>query len=161
MKSIFYTIVALLLIGFSSCSMININNLEKKLLEKDSDRIILSITTTYLPSKTVWYYTNDSIIIYKKISSRKDILRYSYGLENSLYNNQLLKSYSVNTVEKEIYNKCGFELDGDELTVTLIYDGNVIQKSYYVDISRFTEFSYENDFLNYIKNDISAFSLWP
>ena len=78
-----------------------------------------------------------------------------------MYNNQLLKSYSVNTVEKEIYNKCGFELDGDELTVTLIYDANVIQKSYYVDISRFTEFSYENDFLNYIKNDISAFSLWP
>lgn len=161
MKNILYTIVALLLIGFSSCSMVNINNLEKKLIEKDSDRIILSITTTYLPSKTVWYYTNDSIIIYKKISSRKDILRYSYRLENSLYNNQLLKSYSVNTVEKEIYNKCGFELDGDELTVTLIYDANVIQKSYYVDISRFTEFSYENDFLNYIKNDISAFSLWP
>lgn len=161
MKNILYTIVALLLIGFSSCSMVNINNLEKKLIEKDSDRIILSITTTYLPSKTVWYYTNDSIIIYKKISSRKDILRYSYRLENSLYNNQLLKSYSVNTVEKEIYNKCGFALDGDELTVTLIYDANVIQKSYYVDISRFTEFSYENDFLNYIKNDISAFSLWP
>lgn len=161
MKNILYTIVALLLIGFSSCSMVNINNLEKKLIEKDSDRIILSITTTYLPSKTVWYYTNDSIIIYKKISSRKDILRYSYRLENSLYNNQLLKSFSVNTVEKEIYNKCGFELDGDELTVTLIYDANVIQKSYYVDISRFTEFSYENDFLNYIKNDISAFSLWP
>ena len=161
MKNILYTIVALLLIGFSSCSMVNINNLEKKLIEKDSDRIILSIRTTYLPSKTVWYYTNDSIIIYKKISSRKDILRYSYRLENSLYNNQLLKSYSVNTVEKEIYNKCGFELDGDELTVTLIYDANVIQKSYYVDISRFTEFSYENDFLNYIKNDISAFSLWP
>lgn len=161
MKNILYTIVALLLIGFSSCSMVNINNLEKKLIEKDSDRIILSITTTYLPSKTVWYYTNDSIIIYKKISSRKDILRYSYRLENSLYSNQLLKSYSVNTVEKEIYNKCGFELDGDELTVTLIYDANVIQKSYYVDISRFTEFSYENDFLNYIKNDISAFSLWP
>ena len=161
MKNILYTIVALLLIGFSSCSMVNLNNLEKKLIEKDSDRIILSITTTYLPSKTVWYYTNDSIIIYKKISSRKDILRYSYRLENSLYNNQLLKSFSVNTVEKEIYNKCGFELDGDELTVTLIYDANVIQKSYYVDISRFTEFSYENDFLNYIKNDISAFSLWP
>ena len=154
MKNILYTIVALLLIGFSSCSMVNINNLEKKLIEKDSDRIILSITTTYLPSKTVWYYTNDSIIIYKKISSRKDILRYSYRLENSLYNNQLLKSYSVNTVEKEIYNKCGFELDGDELTVTLIYDANVIQKSYYVDISRFTEFSYENDFLNYINSNV-------
>lgn len=161
MKNILYTIVVLLLIGFSSCSMININNLEKKLIEKDSNRIILSITTTYLPSKTVWYYTNDSIIIYKKISSRKDILRYSYGLENSLYNNQLLESYSVNTIEKEIYNKCGFELDGDELTVTLMYDANVIQKSYYVDISRFTTFSYENDFLNYIKNDISTFSLWP
>jgi len=161
MKNILYTIVVLLLIGFSSCSMININNLEKKLIEKDSNRIILSITTTYLPSKTVWYYTNDSIIIYKKISSRKDILRYSYGLENFLYNNQLLESYSVNTIEKEIYNKCGFELDGDELTVTLMYDANVIQKSYYVDISRFTTFSYENDFLNYIKNDISTFSLWP
>ncbi len=161
MKNILYTIVVLLLIGFSSCSMININNLEKKLIEKDSNRIILSITTTYLPSKTVWYYTNDSIIIYKKISSRKDILRYSYGLENSLYNNQLLESYSVNTIEKEIYNKCGFELDGDELTVTLMYDANVIQKSYNVDISRFTTFSYENDFLNYIKNDISTFSLWP
>lgn len=161
MKNILYTIVVLLLIGFSSCSMININNLEKNLIEKDSNRIILSITTTYLPSKTVWYYTNDSIIIYKKISSRKDILRYSYGLENFLYNNQLLESYSVNTIEKEIYNKCGFELDGDELTVTLMYDANVIQKSYYVDISRFTTFSYENDFLNYIKNDISTFSLWP
>ena len=95
MKNILYTIVVLLLIGFSSCSMININNLEKKLIEKDSNRIILSITTTYLPSKTVWYYTNDSIIIYKKISSRKDILRYSFWTPKEIVIDRLLKNEYV------------------------------------------------------------------
>ncbi|MBR5639489.1 MAG: hypothetical protein IKW83_06960 [Muribaculaceae bacterium] len=157
--TVYCIIISLLLVGVSSCSTININNLENKLIKEDSNRIVFSITTTYLPSKTVWYYTNDSIIIYKK--NKKNTIKCSYRLDDSPYHEQTCKSLDLEKVEKDIDNNHGFTLDGDMLTVTQVSGADVVQKTFYIDVSKFVKVSFETDFLNMIKKDITRFTLWP
>ncbi len=154
-------IVSLLSMG-TSCSTLNMKNIEKKLITKNPGSMAISISTTYLPSKTVWHYTADSIFIFKKTLNRNKIAQDKYGLDKSLHNSLFFKELvDFNGLENDIYKHCGYVLDGDELTLTLAKDSKIIQKSFFIDIDRFVSASFDHDVLNTIKNDIITYSLWP
>ena len=154
-------IVSLLSI-VSSCSTLNIKNIEKKLITKNPGSVAISISTTYLPAKTVWYYTADSIFVFKKTLNRNQIAQDKYGLDKSLHNSLFFKELvDVEALENDIYKHCGYVLDGDELTLTLAKDSKTIQKSFFIDIDRFVSASFDHDVLNTIKSDIITYSLWP
>lgn len=154
-------IVSLLLLG-SSCSTLNIKNIEKKLITKNPGSVAISISTTYLPAKTVWYYTADSIFVFNKTLNRNQIAQDKYGLDKSLHNSLFFKELvDVEALENDIYKHCGYVLDGDELTLTLAKDSKTIQKSFFIDIDRFVSASFDHDVLNTIKSDIITYSLWP
>ena len=154
-------IVSLLLLG-SSCSTLNIKNIEKKLITKNLGSVALSISTTHLPAKTVWYYTADSIFVYKKTLNRNQIAQDKYGLDKSIHNSLFFKELvDFEAFENDIYKHCGYVLDGDELTLTLTKGSKIIQKSFFIDIDRFVSTTFDHDVLNTIKSDIITYSLWP
>jgi hypothetical protein len=124
--------------------------------------VAISISTTYLPAKTVWYYSADSIFVFKKTLNRNQIAQDKYGLDKSLHNSLFFKELvDVEALENDIYKHCGYVLDGDELTLTLAKDSKTIQKSFFIDIDRFVSASFDHDVLNTIKSDIITYSLWP
>ena len=154
-------IVSLLSMG-TSCSTLNMKNIEKKLITKNPGSVAISISTTYLPTKTVWYYTTDSIFIFKKTLYRNQIAEDKYGLEESLQDSLFFKEIvDFDGLGNDIYKHCGYVLDGDELTLTLVKDSKIIQKSFFIDIDRFVSASFDHEVLNTIKSDIITYSLWP
>ena len=155
-------LIVLLLSMGTSCSTLNMKNIEKKLITKNPGSVAISISTTYLPAKTVWYYTADSIFIFKRTLNRNQIAQDKYGLEESLHNSLFFKELvDFDGLENDIYKHCGYVLDGDELSLTLVKDSKIIQKSFFIDIDHFVSASFDHEVLNTIKSDIITYSLWP
>lgn len=159
-----YTIIFLLFIFsfLESCSTMQYNikanrDLTAKQLnyfyQKNGNAFYLSSSSTNF--SIIWTYYEGKVEIYRlqkgKISQRqifqeKEIIQYA--------------DISLEDIEKELYQKCALELDGDTFGIIIEIDHKTHNADYAVDINCLKQGKYKSDFLNKITNDIKNYKMW-
>lgn len=159
-----YTILVLFFICafLASCSTMQYNirknrNFTTKQVDyfykKNGNAFYLS--STYANFSIVWTYDEDGIEIYrlqkgqirqKQISSEKGIIPYA--------------EFSLEDIEKELYQNCALELDGTVFGFKIEFDKKIHNADYAVDINCLKQGKYKSDFLNKIASDIKTYRMW-
>ena len=159
--SIKIALLSVFLLSISCSTMrynINKNNrfTEKQiinLLQKNGNVFYLS--STYATFSTVWTYNINGIEIYrlakgkvnqKETFSEKELIQY--------------EGVVFEDIEKELYQKCALELDGDMFGFRIDIDGKIHKEDYAVNINCLKKGTYKSDFLNKLVNDIKAYNMW-
>lgn len=145
-----------------SCSTMryNINKNNKftekqiiNLLQKNGNAFYLS--STYAPFSTVWTYSINGIEIYRLAKGKVN--------QKEIFSETELIHYTKITfedVEKELYQKCALELDGDMFGFRVDVDGKIQKEEYGIDIKCLKKGIYKSNFLNKIVTDIKTYNMW-
>lgn len=150
----------LVLVSIASCSVMQIKKtqdlterLVKSLYQKNGNAFYLS--STHASFSTVWTHTEDMVIVYRlQKGKRKQMLSF---MEKGIV--QFAK-IDPEDIEKELYQKCALELDGDVFGFIIDVDGNMLSEDYAIDIQCMKQSQYESEFLGTIKKDIQEYKLW-
>ena len=103
------------------------------------------LSSTYANFSIVWTYDEDRVEIYrlqkgkirqKQIIKDKEIIQYA--------------EVSLEDIEKELYQKCALELDGDMFGFIIEIDRKTHNADYAVDINCLKQGKYKSDFLTAI-----------
>lgn len=159
-----YTIIVLLFI-FSllvSCSTMQYNIKRNKDLTVrqvnyfyKKNRNVFYLCSTYATFSVVWTYDEDKVEIYrlqkgkirqKQIFEEKKTIQYA--------------EISLEDIEKELYQKCALELDGDVFGFIIEIDHKTYIADYAVNINCMKQRKYKSTFLNKITNDIKSHKMW-
>ena len=119
----------LVLVSIASCSVMQIKRtqdlterLVKSLYQKNGNAFYLS--STHASFSTVWTHTEDMVIVYRlQKGKRKQMLSF---MEKGIV--QFAK-IDPEDIEKELYQKCALELDGDVFGFIIDVDGNMLSVS--------------------------------
>ena len=121
--------------------------------QKNGNAFYLSSSSTNF--SIIWTYYEGKVEIYRlqkgKISQRqifreKEIIQYA--------------DISLEDIEKELYQKCALELDGDTFGIIIEIDHKTHNADYAVDINCLKQGKYKSDFFNKITNDIRNYKMW-
>lgn len=113
------------------------------------------LSSTYASFSVVWTYYTDRIEIYKlqkgkvnqkQVFPEKEWIKYA--------------EVALEDIEKELYQKCALELDGDNFGFRIVIDGKTYNTDYAVDINCLKTDKYKSEFLNKITNDIKTHKMW-
>ena len=127
------------------------------------------LSSTYANFSVVWTYDEDRVEIYwlqKGKIERKQIINDNETIQYA--------EVSLEDIEKELYQRCAMELDGDMFGFMIEIDrkdgdmfGFMIEidrkthnADYAVDINCLKQGKYKSDFLNRITNDIKRHKMW-
>jgi hypothetical protein len=145
-----------------SCSTMRYNiNKNNRFTEKQIINLlqrngnVFYLSSTYATFSTVWTYNVNGIEIYiltkgkvnqKETFSEKESIQYA--------------EVAFENIEKELYQKCALELDGDMFGFRIDIDRKIYKEDYAVDINCLKKGTYKSDFLNKIVNDIKTYNMW-
>lgn len=150
------------LIFLISCSTmqynINKNNdFTKKqignLLQKNGNVFYLSSSNATF--STVWSYSSNEIEIYKLA---KGMISKREFFSETEFTKPTVQS--LQDIDKEIYQQCPLELDGDNFGFRVIIDGDILTKDYHIEINCLKAGRYNTNFSNKIVNDITIRDMW-
>ena len=163
--SVIIVVAGFLMLFLPSCS--TLNHAIKKNYRK-TERIAMSlfrengnvffVTSTYANLSVVWTYDEERVEIYrlregktrhKQVLRRKEALQFE-GLSLEVFEE----------IEKEIYQKCALELDGDLLGFIIEVDGKANKETFAVDINCLKRGHYDSGLLDGIVNDINDNRMW-
>ena len=123
------------------------------LLQKNGNAFYLS--STYATFSTVWTYNINGIEIYRLAKGKVN--------QKETFSETELTHYAkvaFEDIEKELYQKCALELDGDGFGFKIDIDGKIHKGNYPVDINCLKKGTYKSDFLNKIVTDIKTYNMW-
>lgn len=123
------------------------------LYQKKGNAFYLSSTYSYY--SIVWSYDKESIEIYKLqkgAMKQKQVFKEKEKIQYA--------GISLVDIEKELYQKCAFELDGVIFGFIIEVDGKRYNVDYAVDINCLKQQEYDSVFLNKISNDIKYYKMW-
>jgi len=113
------------------------------------------VTSTYSTYSTVWSYVNNQIMIYR-ITSGKILKEETYARNSNFIN----KLPSHKQLDKELFEKCGYELDGDFFGFKIKKDNSLIEENFSINLECIKNGKYNLFFFSEISRDITAFNLW-
>ena len=146
----------------TSCSTMQYNiNKNNRFTEKQINSLlqkngnVFYLSSTYATFSTVWTYNTSEIEVYKLTKgklSKKETFSKKEFIQPTIQ--------SLQDIEKEFYQKCALELDGDSFGFRICIDDNIHKKDYAVDINCLKKEAYKSEFLNKIVNDIKTCNMW-
>ena len=113
------------------------------------------LSSSYASFSVVWTYYEDRVEIYwlqKGKIERKQIINDNETIQYA--------EVSLEDIEKELYQRCAMELDGDMFGFMIEIDRKTHNADYAVDINCLKQGKYKSDFLNRITNDIKRHKMW-
>lgn len=105
-----------------------------------------SIVWTYHINRIEIYKLQKGKVIQKQVFSEKEWIKYAEG--------------ALEDIEKELYQKCALELDGDNFGFRIVINGEIYNIDYAVDINCLKSAEYKSEFLSKITNDIKTHKMW-
>ncbi len=116
---------------------------------------VFYLSSTYTSFSTIWTYNFKEIEIYKLVKGKRNKKETISKKELIQYANIAFKD-----IEKELYQKCDLELDGDMFGFRVNINGKIYNKDFPIDINCLKKGTYKSDFLNKIVNDIKIYNMW-
>jgi hypothetical protein len=123
------------------------------LLQKNGN--VFYLFSAYVSFSTVWTYNLKGIEIYRLAKGKVNQKETFSGKELIQYS-----AVAFENIEKELYQKCALELDGDMFGFRIDIDGKIHKEDYAVDINCLKKGTYKSDFLNNIVADIKIHNMW-
>lgn len=113
------------------------------------------LCSTYATFSVVWTYDEDKVEIYRLQKGKIRQKQIFEGKKTIQY-----AEISLEDIEKELYQKCALELDGDVFGFIIEIDRKTHIADYAVNINCMIQRKYKSNFLNKITNDIKSHKMW-